>query len=467
MNFQDIIDKVPNYETFLTVDELDESTFKLAREYPEIVHVFEVGNSRNGHPIQCIKIGNGSKNALSFACPHPSEPIGAMSMEFLSRELAENKALRDGLDLTWYIIKCIDPDGTRLGEKGYQGPNDIYHFAKNYYRPADYEQVEWTFPIKYKQLDFDNPLPETQILMDIIDDIKPVFMYSLHNTEFNGAYWYITHDIPELYEGLYESARKQGVPLALGEAEAPFIKEFAPAVFNMLKAEQIYDFMEKYTGKTPNYEAGTTSADYALTRANCVTLMTELPYFFDHRIGDMSQGDLTRKEILLKNIEESNVYHNMIATLLDEISPYISRENPFVKLVSQLIKTKDENIDAKRDWILENKEFEELATVSQIFDNNLLPLFHSSLYLGLTVRTCEFEFEKLKGENSRDKSVIQTIRNTYKKANEALIELCKEIEDSFDYSVIPIQKLVKIQIESGLIIANHITKNNISNHGYS
>ncbi len=461
MNVQEIINKVPNYESFFTVDEMNESTFELAKKFPETVSVFEVGKSRNQEPIQCIKIGNGSKNALLFACPHPSEPIGVMTLEFFTQELAKNKKLREDLDFTWYLIKCIDPDGARLGEKWYKGPYNLYNYIKNYYRPADYEQVEFTFPFNYKEIDFDKPMPETQVLMNIIDDIKPEFMYSLHNTDFSGAFWYMSHDIPELYDSLYEAAKKQGMPLALGEPEAPFVKEFAPAVYKMPFAREIYDFMEKHTGSTPKYEAGTTSADYALTKANCVTLVTELPHFFDKRIADMGKGDMTRKEVLLKNIEESIVYYNMIEDLLREIRSYISKSNPFVKLVNQMLEAKDDDNEAKKDWIRNNKEFEELATVSQIFDNKLLPVFHYGLFLSLTVRTCEFELERLDHDNHQDKSAINKIREIHRQGSEKLIILCQEMENTFDYSVIPVQKLVKIQIESGLKVAYHITNNKI------
>ena len=37
--------------------------------------------------------------------PHPNEPIGAMMLEYFTRELAENKELREKLDYTWYIVK--------------------------------------------------------------------------------------------------------------------------------------------------------------------------------------------------------------------------------------------------------------------------------------------------------------------------------------------------------------------------
>ena len=150
MNIDKIIDNVPDYKVFMTVDELDQSTMSLQDEYPDIVKVFEAGRSRENHRILCLKIGNGSRNALCFACPHPNEPIGAMTLEYFSRALAENDEFRVSTGYTWYIIKCVDPDGTRLNEDWFKGPFNIYNYMKNYFRPASNKQVEWTFPVDYK-----------------------------------------------------------------------------------------------------------------------------------------------------------------------------------------------------------------------------------------------------------------------------------------------------------------------------
>ena len=85
MDMKEIIARVPDYTCFMTVDELDQSTQKLASEYPDRVQVRCVGHSRAGHPIQLIKIGHGSKNALVFACPHPERayrvPDGGLSYQ--------------------------------------------------------------------------------------------------------------------------------------------------------------------------------------------------------------------------------------------------------------------------------------------------------------------------------------------------------------------------------------------------
>jgi len=456
MNLQSIVDNVPDYKAFLTVDEMDESCRKLAREFPDIVTVFEAGKSRKGHPILCMKIGDGPKNALCFACPHPNEPIGAMTLEYFSRALAENDEWREGLGFTWYMIKCIDPDGVRLNENWFKGPFTIYNYTKNYYRPIGYEQVEWTFPIDYKDLHFHNPLPETKTLMKLIEETQPEFMYSLHNAGFGGAYWYITHDYPELYEGLRNSSIKQGIPLNLGEPEEPFITKFAPAIFKNMTIAEAYDFIEKYSGEKPNIKNGTSSSDYAGSVTDCVTLLTELPYFFDSRIEDMSETNMTRKEAILKSVEVSQAHFARLDQILQEIRPYIQKENPFVKLVEEVIQYILEGSEAKIKWAESDPEFEKPAKMAEVFDNLYAAKFYNGLYLGLTVRTCEYEIERQQLLENRDEEAIYKLKEAHEIGGKLLEEYCNVLETELDYTFIPIQKLVRIQVESGLLVANYI-----------
>lgn len=212
-----IVDEVPDYRYFKSVEELNEDSFMLARRMPDLVTLRKIGRSRNGEDIILLQIGKGSKEALLFACPHPNEPVGAMMLTYLSERLAEDKALRDMFDFRWNIIKCIDPDGTRLNEPWFKGPFTIGNFAADYYRPATYEQVEWTFPVDYKTLKFDAPLPETRALMDIIVELKPDFMYSLHNSGFGGAFFYLSSAEEELSALLHDIVKRRNIPLHLGK----------------------------------------------------------------------------------------------------------------------------------------------------------------------------------------------------------------------------------------------------------
>ncbi|KKK37433.1 hypothetical protein WQ57_13330 [Mesobacillus campisalis] len=454
MKFQYIVDQVPDYQSFLTVEELDESSRKLAEEFPGVVSLFEAGTSRNGHPILAMKIGDGPKKALCFACPHPNEPIGAMTLEYFSHALAENDELREELGFTWYMIKCIDPDGVRLNENWFKGPFNIYNYTRNYFRPIGYEQVEWTFPVDHKELHFHEPLPETRALMSLMEEIKPDFVYSLHNAGFGGAYWYISRDLPELYEDLRNSAVRQEIPLNLGEPEEPFITKFSPAIFKTMSIGQAYDFIEQFTGETPMINNGTSSSDYASrVSTDCVTLLTELPYFFDSRIEDMSESDMTRKEAILQSVEMSQAHFGLLDKLLGEVRSFITDGNPFVKLVDEVVQNVLGGSEAKISWAESTLEFEQPAKVAEVFDNLYAAKFYNGLYLGLTVRACEYELERLQGSGNRDEGAILVVKEAHEKGQQFLKEYCEALENELNYHFIPIQKLVKVQVESGLVVA--------------
>jgi hypothetical protein len=243
MDIEEILDKIPEYKEFMTIAELDASSMKLAREF-ENIELKEIGKSREERPIYCLKIGEGNQNALLFAFPHPNEPIGSMSLEFLSWFLAKNPDFTKETGYTWYLIKAIDIDGAILNEGWFKGEFNPLKYAKNYYRPASFEQVEWTFPVKYKKLSFDSPLPETRALMELLKNLKPKFMYSLHNSSFGGIYFLISHELGNLYTDLVNFVTRENLPLHLGEAELSSMKKFHDGIFKSSGIQEIYDSLE-------------------------------------------------------------------------------------------------------------------------------------------------------------------------------------------------------------------------------
>src|SRR5262249_6262307 len=172
-----------------------------------------IGTSRLGEPLVCLSVGSGALNALIVGMPHPNEPIGAHTATYLARLLFEDDDLRESLDATWHIVPCVDPDGTRLNEGWFKGPYTRTHYARNFYRPASEDQVEWTFPFSYKKAYFDRVLPETLALMRVIDDVKPALLCSLHNAESGGVYYYVSRDAPGLYPALHAIPAHLGLPL--------------------------------------------------------------------------------------------------------------------------------------------------------------------------------------------------------------------------------------------------------------
>jgi hypothetical protein len=451
MDFQYLIKDIPDYTKFYTVDELDERSLELAKKYPDVVKCYKAGESRKGYPIYVLKIGDGSKNGLMFGCPHPNEPIGAMMLDYLSERLATDEALRTRLDYTWYFIKVIDVDGTKLNEGWFNDSTSIRKYAEDFYRPPAHEQIEWTFPIDYKTLHFDSPLPETKVLMELIEEKKPEFMFSLHNAGFGGVYYYITEDSPDLYPIFEKLPSLVNLPLSLGEPEAPYLEAMAPAVYKLSSISQEYDYIEQNSEEDPAniITAGTCSDEYADKIAGTFTLVCEMPYYYDPRIEDLSDSDMTRKEARLKNVKRSMETNTTLKNIFDDIDKdIIAKDSPFYSAVSHNLKMMLPYLKVEENEINTNKELERTAKVSEVFDNLLVSQFYQGLMLGM--------FRRMINENidSGSEKIIQA----KKKVDGMFDDHFNYLEGEFNYKAIPIKDLVTVQLLAGLNSADYIQK---------
>ena len=179
-DFEEVIDRIPEYEEYLTVDELRRNSRILLDDHPGRAELLELGKSRNGEAIEGLKIGEGKYNALVYGFPNPEEPFGGLIIDFLSRELVENDELKRDLDYTWYLIKCIDPDGARQNEGFQKGPFTPLNFTLNYFRTPHRLTGEMAFPYRMGSIDFNQPTPETRALMGLMDVVSFDFISSLH-----------------------------------------------------------------------------------------------------------------------------------------------------------------------------------------------------------------------------------------------------------------------------------------------
>jgi hypothetical protein len=441
---------VPDYQTFLTVDELDESMHRLAKQFPQIVTLLPLGKSRQGSPITAMKIGNGSKVGLMFAMPHPNEPIGSMMLEFLTTRLAEDDELRTLLDFTWYIIKCIDIDGTRLNEGWFKGPFSLTHYARNFYRPPGRLQVEWSFPLDYKTLHFHQPLPETQALMKLIDDIQPDFIYSLHNSGFGGVYAYLTHDIPGFYPDFYRLVEEQKLPLHLGEAEVPYAKTFSKAIFEALHITAAYDFLEKNGVPDPAtvMNSGAGSYDYASRFKQPYGIVCEMPYFYNSAITDTSPSDMIRRDAVMRSVEMTREHLAFFKKHYDQIKNSLTVPSPFRDSIEDQIKFHEGDLVAQENWAKNEPSLSAQATVAEKFDSLIAHRFYSLLSIGMFVRLIRTEMQT--GVSSPAlMDALQAVEAKFD-SESALLE--KELK----YEVVPIQKLVRVQLGAGLLYAGYV-----------
>ncbi|HHX28725.1 MAG TPA: zinc carboxypeptidase [Firmicutes bacterium] len=458
-SYERLVKSVPDYKVFLTVDEMDESTRQLATEHPDCVKVFEAGRSRENHSILCLKIGDGPQNALIFGCPHPNEPIGSMLLEHFARSLAEDPELRKDLGFTWYIIKCWDVDGAKLNENWFKGPFTLRNYIGNIYRPAGFEQVDWTFPVDYKELHFHDVLPETKAMMNLIDDVKPRFIYSLHNAGFGGVYWYMSAPTTDIFEDLRKVPVKYKVPVHLGEPESPAAPVFYPAIYGCLGIESAYDHMEKYGRNMKEYaktmRTGNNSAAYARSRHGSFTLLTELPYFYDPRIEDQSPSDMLRKDAVIQKIEEGARISKGIIDILEMSKAYMDPGNHF-KLAVEAFNSDRGSRQAMLKMASENPEYARPATGAEKFDNLLVSKFYRAISCGMLVRANASELAEMDESGEQNVEKREALETALGRAKELFDEVVGDLEAKMNYQVVPIKKLVSIQLECGLMVAEYL-----------
>lgn len=439
------LERVPEYRRFLTLDELYTRAREVADLHPGLATTTVVGRSTDGEEIPMVRIGDGPQRMMLFACPHPNEPIGAMLIHFLLDELIANEALREGR--SWFLLPSVDPDGTRLNEGWFSGPFTIPTYARNFYRPRSDEQVEWTFPMHYKDFAFDAPMPETRALMRAFEEARPDFVYSLHNAGFGGVYYYISHDIPEAYEAFHRIPGERGLVMSLGEPEMPWAHEFHPAVYQVPSVRDAYDYYEQYASEPPAslIQGGASSWDYVQGISKPIQLVTELPYFQSPIMADRSPAQRTRREAILEGIRRSRTMYETVQRLLDLIAPEMTLDTRFYRAVSSFIKQGLAGLDSKKAWAERAEGMDQVATVAQEADELYVGLFYRTLVASMLRRALDAQLETTPSE---------TLRAAREELEGHLDAWLGEIEHNLASSSIPIKPLVEVQYGAMLAVIN-------------
>lgn len=433
-----LLEKVDNFSEFLFVDELDKQLLSLVGKN----NILNLGKSANGHQILCAKIGKGRKNALIFGFPHPNEPVGSLTCLSLVKILLKNKELQE--KYTWYIIPCADPEGAKLNEGWFKGKFAIKKYIYNYYRSEAPIQTEWSFPVKYKDYKFDSSPKNVIALRKLIEKIKPDLVYPLHNAGFGGAFFLITHSMPEeYYDKIVKLCRFLSIPLDLGEPETQFMKELKKPIYLIFNFEEYYDYY-KGLGKDPKeiMYCGTTSIGFTKKlNPNVFGLVGEIPYIYDPKIDDKSAADKTRRD----SLAEALSIEKQILDFIEEVinNKEINRTSIFYSLLKQKMKGEKDRVEAERIG-LKKEKYQKIATIGEEFSTLVIRRFYYCLALG--------ELRRLLLESRRGKGINNLIKDVENKIKEVV----SFINRNSNYKTLSIKKLVQLQLGCLLISLDYL-----------
>lgn len=369
LSLESLLDRITRLDPvdgFPGVDELRADLLALAGDYPDAVTHAILGSSRLGDPIDEFTIGSGARHVVIVGGVHPNEPIGFRTVQHLAR-LALEPDLASSLDVTWHLVPCIDPDGTRLNESWFPDPADRQRYFRGFYRPAPLEQVEWSFPFHYKSASFDDPIPETRALMALLDRVRPDLFVGLHNAEFGGVYFYLNRDDRVLAEQLQAIPPLFGLPLDVGEPESPELVAIAAGVFRAPLARERYDYLEML-GLDPAKEAsGAGTADY-LEQYGTATLVAELPYWTHPDAADASPSDRLYRDVLAEKADDLAELHEYLDGVLTRAGDGLTIDSPFLRASRAFVPAMGSAAAAERAR-LDDPAVDRPASVAEVFGN--------------------------------------------------------------------------------------------------
>ncbi|HUE30957.1 MAG TPA: M14 family zinc carboxypeptidase [Verrucomicrobiae bacterium] len=430
-----VLARVPDFREFLTLDELRASSQRLVAEFPEVARLETVGTSAEGRPIELLTIGCGARPALLVGVPHPNEPIGTLTLEFLCRLLCEDAEMRARLDVTAHVIKVADPDGLVLNEGWFKGAFSPLRYALEYYRPPHREQVEWSFPVEYKTLRFTTPSPETACVMRVMERVRPRFFYSLHNAGFCGVYFYVSRERPALFAALHGLVASQGLPLHRGEPEVPYLRTLAPAVYALFGIDETYEYMARTLGEDPAplIEAGTSSDDWLRRVSDAFSLVCELPYYTAPGLDDTAPAGTSRRAAVLAGLARSAALHAECSQAFRALRGRAPAHR-LTRSVADYLEKTPKRLAAERAHA-RSPDYAREATRAEALDATTCKAFYHLLYLGEVSRLAEMMCERRLADELRAR----------------LAALVGEVERESALRVLPLRPLVAVQAGAGLL----------------
>ena len=287
-------DRLPMFDEFLTVEELEASTRRIATD-PR-VRITSLGISRLGRPIEMISLGEGNRDALIVGVPHANEPAGAVTVERLIALMLQNERERRGY--RWHFIKAIDPEGLRLNCGWLKKPRTLGNYLENFFRPSLSRQPEITFPLEMGEYRFSASTPENEAWQRAFELTRPALHATLHHCDFAGAYFMLSRALSAALSGLEGAVKAAGLTVneidpddeMTADRWTPAVSRYATVLETTTKAQKVgaaWAFPWTYGDMSPGYGEA---------RYGALSLLAEVPLWHSEALDDFSSSGVSRSE---------------------------------------------------------------------------------------------------------------------------------------------------------------------------
>jgi hypothetical protein len=440
-HFNKILNEVPEYSRFLRVNEIEEYAGKF-RQYPSVIER-TIGRTAENNPLKMYSMGNGDKTALIIGVPHSDEPLGSLvSIQFIDW-MTRNPEV-NFFGWRWLIIPVLEQRGMRMNEGWFGSWGSLVDTAKFYFREPTENQYEWTFPFEYKNYKWVHSRPESNAVKEIIRDEKPDLLCNLHHCGFYDTYFYFSTNLPEAYPKLRELSDFLGLSLSTSNPDVPFGKVLTPGFYQMYG---LRDYIDYYSMHEPEnlltMRRGSSSDEWYQDAIGGFSFNCEVPLFESTAKRDNGVSEFKLRNLIEKRAEKRTATINYCIKVLTELEPLFRFSDPVFlgSVLKHVASAKLELEFAKSKNDSGNRD----ATNFEVFEKDLMADVADLLLLGQVWHVADII--RANQKNSKVETIASAIEAK-------IIELAKNTDNRGGFTPIPLQKLVRMQLGSILIIAD-------------
>ncbi len=439
---QQILNNVPNYTRLLTVNEIDALTERLSKNHQ--ISKKQIGTTIDNEPLFMLQIGKGDYTAIIIGVPHSDEPLGSLVITYFSQYLTSHPEINN-FNWRWLLIPTLERRGMKLNEGWFNIPDSLAAHAKSTFREPTEDQYEWTFPIEYEDYEWTKSRPETLAIKDLLIKEQPQLLCGLHHSGFTEGYYYLSQDMPTIYEPLQKLAKNLRIPLSLSSPDVPFGKMYSPGFYQMYGLK---DYLEYYTQKDPAIlpalKRGACSDEWYQNEIGGFSFNCEVPLFLSTKMQDQTQTKFALHTLISERLEKKQARINYSQQIFEQIKTLAEYSDPILyDGIQKHLRNAQSSVDHEKRTLPSITE--RFATKAELFENKVLSDVFDLFFLGQIWRVTEsicFNGGGRKACHLMDTCDIE------------LKSLAKSIQDRGNFYQVPIRNSVKMQLGSILIIAD-------------
>ena len=444
--FNHVFKDIPTYSRFLKVDEIDALVASIA-QFPNVSYS-SIGTTIENEPLMMLEIGSGENTALIIGVPHSDEPLGSLVITFFARWLATHPK-EQYFGWRWLFIPILERRGMRFNEGWFNLSHSFADMAKSTFREPTEDQYEWTFPIDYEQYKWTKPRPETLAVKKVLEREKPDLLCGLHHSGFHNAYFYLSRNLPNVYDKLRNLAKICRLPLSDTAPDVPFGVMYEPGFYQMYGLKDYIDYYKKNDSQLlSTIKRGSCSDEYYKSTIGGFSFNCEVPLYLSAKLQDKNISTKKRKDILIDEYQRKKNRLLYSQKIFEKIKDFSNEADQILLDVAEKhIRNAMHSIEHEKRML--DKIDDVLVTNSEVFEHEVLTEIFDLFFLGQIWRVAESIC--IKGSRQKICQVMDA-------ADIQIKNLAKNVHQQGKFYQIPIRNNVKMQLGSILVISEELKK---------